>query len=115
MDSDGITEAVDAVISEVFNHLLLADRLLLMEQEVFQLAGFLACQRKGLSFVTGCPGLCIKRNFSAGKTDILLDKFTAGQASYTGFHLFKMEELSQIVVGACIQTVYFFLNPAPSR
>ena len=91
MHPDGITEAVYAAVPEMLDHFLRADDPVAVKQKVFQKCAFFPGESKRRAIYTGFSCACVKGNAAASQADILLDKFTAGEAADSGFQLPRNE------------------------
>ena len=110
MYPDGIAEAVYAAIPEMLNHFLRADDPVAVKQKVFQKCAFFPGESKRRAIYTGFSCACVKGNAAASQADILLDKFTAGEAADSGFQLLEMKWLGKVIVGSQIQTFHLILQ-----
>ena len=110
MHPDGITEAVHAAVPEMLDHFLRADDPVAVKQEMYS--------RSALSFLVRARVchlhwllLCVcQGNAAASQADILLDKFTAGEAADSGFQFLEMKWLGKVIVGSQIQTFHLILD-----
>ena len=110
MHPDGVTEAVYAAVPEMLDHFLRADDSVAVKQKVFQKCAFFSGESQGCAIYTGFSCACVKGNAAASQADILLDKFTAGEAADAGFQFLEMKWLGKVIVGSQIQTLHLILN-----
>ena len=99
MHPDGVTEAVHAAVPEMLDHFLRADDPVAVKQKVFQKCAFFPGESKRRAIYTGFSCACVKGNAAASQTNVLLNKFAAGEAADAGFQLFEMKWLGEVIVG----------------
>ena len=109
MHPDGVTEAVYAA-SQRCSIISSADDSVAVKQKVFQKCAFFSGESQGCAIYTGFSCACVKGNAAASQADILLDKFTAGEAADAGFQFLEMKWLGKVIVGSQIQTLHLILN-----
>ena len=110
MHPDGITEAVHAAVPEMLDHFLRADDPVAVKQKIFQKCAFFPGESQRRAIYTGFSCTCVKGNAAASQADILLDKFTAGEAADSGFQFLEMKWLGKVIVGSQIQTLHLILD-----
>ena len=87
-----------------------ADDSVAVKQKVFQKCAFFPGESQRRAIYTGFSCTCVKGNAAASQADILLDKFTAGEAADAGFQFLEMKWLGKVIVGSQIQTFHLILN-----
>ncbi len=86
-----------------------------MEQEIFQKAAFFSGKGKRHSIYRSFSCSGIKGKLIPFQAYILLNEFSSGKASDSGFKLLEVKGLGKIIIGSQIQTVYFIFNLIPGR
>ena len=94
----------------MLDHFLRADDPVAVKQKIFQKCAFFPGESQRRAIYTGFSCTCVKGNAAASQADILLDKFTAGEAADSGFQLLEMKWLGKVIVGSQIQTFHLILN-----
>ena len=93
MDTNRIAEAVHAAVPYMFNEFLLTDRSALMQHQIFQYAGFFACQTDRNAVHCCGTALGIVYDLSALQAHIPLNELPACQAADSGFQLCEVKWL----------------------
>ena len=99
----------------MIQQLLLTYRASLMEQQVFQHAGLLPGQCKGLPLHRGDPASGIEGQPAAAQAHVLLDEPPPGQAADPCLQLRQMKGLGQIVVCPGVQSLHLVGDLAAGR
>ena len=93
MDTNRIAEAVHAAVPYMFNEFLLTDRSALMQHQIFQYAGFFACQTDRNAVCCCSTTFGIVYDLSALQAHIPLNELPACQAADSGFQLCEVKWL----------------------